>query len=146
MNLAFTDGNSLLSCLFCRFCVSASVYPNLDSIPQLLLSLSFHTGRRVKPSTARYTQARVPFTCRYIHGLRRLFLYPHISHLKTHFDACLTTQEYSALDLFCGHFPSKAVREMAGDAAFIASLLGSLSPSIDPATPCVAAVIAGLQV
>eukprot|EP00983_Pelagomonas_calceolata_P127150 1161373-Pelagomonas_calceolata.AAC.15 len=55
-------------------------------------------------------------------------------------------QEYSALDQFCGRFPSKAVREMAGDAAFMASLLGSLSPSISPTTPCIAAVVLGLQV
>lgn len=55
-------------------------------------------------------------------------------------------QEYSALDLFCGRFPSKAVREMAGDAAFMSNLLSSLSPSISPNTPCVAAVVAGLQV
>uniref|UniRef100_A0A7S3QVQ1 Uncharacterized protein n=1 Tax=Dunaliella tertiolecta TaxID=3047 RepID=A0A7S3QVQ1_DUNTE len=54
-------------------------------------------------------------------------------------------QEYSALDQFCGRFPSKAVREMAGDAAFMASLLGSLSPSISPTTPCIAAVVLGLQ-
>jgi len=55
-------------------------------------------------------------------------------------------QEYSALDQFCGRFPSKAVREMAGDATFMSGLLTSLSPSISPTTSCVAAVVLGLQV
>jgi hypothetical protein len=38
------------------------------------------------------------------------------------------------------------VREMAGDASFMASLLSSLSPSLSPSTPCIAAVVTGLQV
>lgn len=53
-------------------------------------------------------------------------------------------QEYSAHALFNGRYPSKAVRELAGDAGFMARLLASL-PGASPTAPCVSAVVAGLQ-
>lgn len=53
-------------------------------------------------------------------------------------------REVSAVELFCGRYPPKAVRGLAGEPGFMSELLGSL-PGVDAAAPCVAAVCAGLQ-
>ena len=47
------------------------------------------------------------------------------------------------MDLFCGRYPSKAVRAMARDRSFMSDVLKQL-PGVDPSHPAVTSMVAGL--